>query len=158
MQEQKRQSQSSTVLNLLLKEKRTTENSIKNIMIAIENGGTSNTVMKRMGELENHQSELEKQIIIEKSKKASILSEEQIKEYYTQALQLEPKILINYLVKQITLFDDKIQIQFNSPIPTSPDNDNRDLFLFSKKIKVTFKIPFFRTNLMKYDFNIEIYV
>ena len=157
MQEQERQSQSNTVLNLLIKEKRITENSINNIMMAIENGGTSNTVMKRMRDLESRQEELEKQIIIEKSKKASLLTEEQIKEFYTQALQLEPKLLINYLIKQIVLFDDKIQIQFNSPIQTSPDNDNRGLFLFSKKITVAFKIPF-RTNLMKYDFDIEIYV
>lgn len=157
MKEQERQSQAIIVLNLLLKEKRTTENSINNIMNAIENGGTSNTAMKRMRELESRQSELERQIIIERSKKASMLNKEQIKEFYTQALLLEPKLLINYLIKQIVLFDDKIQIQFNSPILTSPDNDSRGLFLFSKKITFAFKIPF-RTNLMKCDFNIEIYV
>lgn len=157
MKEQERQSQANVVLNLLLKEKRTTENSINNIMNAIENGGTSNTAMKRMRELESRQSELERQIVIERSKKASMLNKDQIKEFYTQALLLEPKLLINYLVMQIVLFDDKIQIQFNSPIPTSPDNDNRGFSLCSKKVKVAFKVPF-RTNLLKYEFDIEIFV
>lgn len=83
-------------------------------MTAIENGGTSNTAMKRLRELESRQSELEKQIAVEKSKTAVQLTEKQIHEYYSQALALEPKLLINYLVKQITLYDDKIEIQFNT--------------------------------------------
>ena len=64
MQEQEKQSQAHTVLNLLFKEQRTTENAIQNIMTAIENGGTADTVMKRMRELEKRQSELEKQIAL----------------------------------------------------------------------------------------------
>ena len=48
-------------------------------MTAIENGGTTNTVMKRMRELENRLNELEKQIAIEKSKTAVMLNKDQIK-------------------------------------------------------------------------------
>lgn len=157
MQEQERQAQGNVVLNLLLKEQRTTDNSINNIMTAIENGGTSNTVMKRLRELESKQENLQRQIIIERSKMTVQLSETQIKEFYTQALLLEPKLLINYLVKQIILFDDKIQIIYNSPIKQSPDNDNRGFFLCSKTVKLSFKVPF-RTNLMQYEFEIEMYV
>ena len=156
MQEQERQSQANVVLNLLLKEQRTTENSINNIMTAIENGGTTNTVMKRMRELEARQSELEKQILIEKSKTAVQVSETQIREFYGKALALEPKLLINLLVKQIVLFDDKIQIQYNSPIKQSPDNI-RGFLLCTKMVKLSFKVPF-RINLMRYEFEIETYV
>lgn len=59
--------------------------------------------MKRLRELENRQSELEKQIAVEKSKTAVQLTEKQICEFYSQALALEPKLLINYLVKQNAL-------------------------------------------------------
>ncbi len=158
MQEQERQAQANIVLNLLLKEQRQTENAIQNIMTAIENGGTTNTVMKRMRELETRQSELEKQIAIEKSKTAVLLTETQIREFYVQALKLEPKLLINYIVKQVILFDDKIQIQFNSPIKISPDDKNRQGFsLFSKTVKLAYKIPH-RANIMKLEFTIEIYI
>ena len=156
MKEQERQSQANVVLNLLLKEQRTTENSINNIMTAIENGGTTNTVMKRMRELEARQSEIEKQILIEKSKTAVQVSEAQIREFYSKALALEPKLLINLLVKQITLFDDKIQIQYNSPIKQSPDNI-RGFLLCTKTVKLSFKVPF-RINLMRYEFDVEMYV
>lgn len=158
MREQERQAQANIVLNLLVKEQRTTENSIANIMSAIENGGTSNTIMKRLRELEIRQEELERQILIEKSKTTVQLTEKQIREFYTQALSLEPKLLINYLVKQITLYDDKIEIQFNAPIKVSPDDESRRGFLFySKTVKLSYKVPF-RTNLIKYEFEIEMYV
>ncbi len=157
MHEQERQAQANVVLNLLLKEQRTTENAIQNIMTAIENGGTTNTVMKRMRELETRKSELEKQIAIEKSKTVAMLDKDQIKAFYIEALRLEPKFLINSLVKQIILFDDKIQIIYNSPIMQSPDNDNRDFLICSKTVKLSFKVPF-RTNLMQYEFEIEMYV
>lgn len=158
MQEQERQAQANIVLNLLCKEQRQTENAIQNIMTAIENGGTSNTAMKRLRELENRQSELEKQIAVEKSKTAVQLTEKQIREFYNQALVLEPKLLINYLVKQITLYDDKIEIQFNAPIKVSPDDEScRGFSLCSKTIKLAYKVPQ-RRNIVKLEFAIDIYV
>ncbi len=155
MQEQQRQAQANVVLNLLLKEQRTTENAINNIMTAIENGGTTNTAMKRMRELEARQAELERQILIEKSKTAVQLTEAQIKDFYLQALALEPKLLISYLVKQIVLFDDRIEIQFNSPIMESPDS--RGFLLCEKSIKLAYKVPH-RAEITKLEFQIELYV
>ena len=158
MREQERQAQANIVLNLLLKEQRQTQNAIQNIMTAIENGGTSNTAMKRLRELEDRQNELERQILIEKSKTASQLTEKQIREFYSQALALEPKLLINYLIKQVTLYDDKIEIQFNAPINISPDDESRRGFsLCSKTVKLSFKVPF-RANLAKYEFEVAIYL
>ena len=120
--EQQRQAQCNTALNLLLKEKRNAENSIDNIMSAIENGGTSNTAMKRLRELESRVETLDKQITIERSKVAVMLTETDIREYYAKALRLEPQMLVNYLVKEIVLFDDKIEIHYNSPITNCPDD------------------------------------
>lgn len=156
MREQERRAQANIVLSLLLKEQRQTENAIQNIMTAIENGGTTNTVMKRMRELEARQAELKRQILIEKSKTATQLSETQIREFYTKALALEPKVLINYLIKQITLYDDRIEIEYNSPIKQSPDNDNRGFLICSKTVKLSFKAER-RAFLTHYEFEIEIY-
>ena len=158
MFEQEQQAQSNTVLNLLLREQRSTESAIRNIMVAIEKGVITNTTTKRLKELEIKQEDLEKQILIEKSKSIVMLSESDIREFYLQALRLEPKMLINALVKQITLFDDKIQIQFNSPIKISPDDENRRGFTISTKvIKFAYKIPH-RSKLAKFEFTIEIFI
>lgn len=157
MQEQQRQSQTNFALNIMLKEQRQNATAISNIMTAIENGGTTNTITKRLRDLETRQDELQRKILIEKGKTTILLSEAQIREFYTRALTLEPKLLINHLIKQIVLFDDKIQIYFNSPIQPSPDNENRDFLLCLKTVRLPFKVPF-KTNIINYEFKISIYV
>ena len=58
----------------------------------------------------------------EKFRKTAVkVSEQDIREFYEQALREEPKKLINCLVKEIVLFDDRMEICFNSPIKKSPD-------------------------------------
>lgn len=111
----------NSVLTRLVKEQRQTENAIQNIMSAIENGGTSNTAMKRLRELETKQSELEKQIRIEKAQSAFKLSKQEITDYYKHGLEQSPQMLINLLIKEIQLFDDKMIIVYNSPKTMSLD-------------------------------------
>lgn len=108
-------------LSLLLKEQRQTETALNNLVAAIERGILSNTTNKRLHELESRQEELERLILIEKSKTAVKVSEQDIREFYEQALREEPKKLINCQIKEIVLFDDRMEIYFNSPIKKSPD-------------------------------------
>lgn len=58
-------------LSLLLKEQRQTETALNNLVAAIERGILSNTTNKRLRELESRQEELERLILIEKSKPPS---------------------------------------------------------------------------------------
>lgn len=132
---QEQQAKGTPVLNMLTKEKRQTENAIKNIMTAIEKGVITNTTAKRLKELEEQQENLERQIPIERSKTAVKLSESDMKQFYIQALKLEPQMLINYLIKEIVLFDDKIEIHYNSPIRISPD-DSQGFSFYSKTIQI----------------------
>ena len=52
-----------------------------------------------------------------------------------QALKLEPKLLIDYVIKEIRVYEDKLEIIFNSPIKRSPDN-NQGFFLFTFNSKL----------------------
>lgn len=145
-------------LKMLSNEKSRIDRALDNLVTAIENGITSNTTNKRLHDLEKQQEELERQILIERSKTAVKLNERDIRQYYEQALRLEMPMLINFLVKEIVLYNDKIEIYFNTPIKTSPDDESRRGFsLCSKTVKLSFKVPF-RTNLMKYKFEIKMYV
>lgn len=76
-------------------------------------------------------------ILIERSKTVVKLTEWDIREYYEQALKSEPQIIINFLIKEILLFDDKIEIHYNCPIKISPDDDNQDFSFYSKTVKLT---------------------
>lgn len=50
------------------------------------------------------------------------LSESEQKAFYVSILKLEPLLLINYLVDEIILYNDRIEIRFISPITKSPDD------------------------------------
>ena len=78
------------------------------------------------------QQELEKQIEIEKARRIVILSKAELRTYYKEALLLEGKMLINYMVKEITLYNDRVVITFNSPLRTSPD-DSQDFSFYEEE-------------------------
>lgn len=143
---QDEQIKESSILTSLYKEKTKNETMLNNVMSAIEQGIINTTTNKRMRELESAIDELEKQILIEKSKTRIKLSREDIQEFYKEALKLESKLLINYIVKEIIVYDDKIQIQFNTPLRTSPTDTTCSFFTEHKKIPCKYLNDFtFRT-------------
>lgn len=140
MQMQEQQAKEASALNMILKEKRQTDTALNNLMAAIEQGIISNTTNKRLHELESKQEELERQMLIEKNKLALQLSEDTVRKFYTDALKAEPKLLIDCLIKEIILYDDKIEIYFNSPIKISPD-ESQGFTFYTENIKITYKDP-----------------
>lgn len=127
---QNNQVECNTLLQTLKKEKSKLNSSLENIMNAIECGVFNNTTNKRMKEIEERLKEIEHQILIEKNKEDIKLTESDIKKYYQLALTKESKVLVDYLIKEIKLFDDKIEITLNNPL-RSPDNQG---FSFYKKL------------------------
>ena len=156
IQIQKSNSSGSSLLDNLIKEYSSTENSLNNIMTAVEHGIINNTTNKRMKELENQLEELDRQILLEKSKQSFEISKQDLEQFFIQALKLEPKLLIDYLVKEIKVYEDKLEIFFNSPIIKSPEN-NQGFFLFT----FNSKLPKFIQNKEKpimLDIQIKVYI
>ena len=127
-------------LNLMLHEQRQTKISLDNIVKAIEKGIVSETTNARLHELENRLRELEEIIAAEKNKYCTRISEEDIRAYYISAIKSQPKLLIDLLVKQIVLYDDKIEIHFKNPLPQSPD-DNRGFSFWEVNTRLPYIIP-----------------
>ena len=92
----------------------------------------NNTTQLRMQELEQRQKDLEEQIMIESNKYESKITEAEFKKYYKDALKLKIDSLIVVLIKEIILYNDKINIVLNSPLKTSPENDRDLLFLYTE--------------------------
>ena len=129
---QAKQIEEQAAVNLLAKELRQVEHSLDNIIAAIEKGIVSLTTNKRLHKLETRQQELLRQIEIEKAKSIVILTKAELRTYYKEALLLEGKLLINYMVKEITLYNDRVVITFNSPLRTSPD-DSQDFSFYEEE-------------------------
>ena len=118
---QKSQIKANSTLSILEREQKQNESAMANIMTAVERGFYTAAANKRMKELEERQEELERLIIIERSKMQVKISEKEIRAYYESALLQEPQMLINFLIREIIVFDDEIHIYFNNPLQTGPD-------------------------------------
>ena len=126
----------NSVITMLEKNKKQAETALNNIVKAIEQGIVNNTTSKRMQELEKLIQEIDKQIFTEKSKSDIIISEETIRQFYKEALLLEPQILIDTLIHHIKCFNDKLEITFNTPIKKSLDTTNLGpFFIFETTMK-----------------------
>jgi len=125
----------NSTLNILAKSKKQAEMTLNNIMKAVEQGVVNKTTNKRMQELEQQIDELDKQMLVERSKTTTKISEQDIKEFYKEALLQEPLILIDILVKEIKVFNDRFEITFNSPIIKSPDTKQGSFLTLKTKMK-----------------------
>lgn len=134
---QQRNLKTNSTLLALQKEQREIETAIDNTMKAIAQGIITKSTAQYLKSYEERQEEIAKLITIEQSKETILITEKEIRKYYEEALKLEPQMLINYLIKEIILFDNRIDIIYNSPIKTtnSPD-ENQGFSFYSKSVKL----------------------
>lgn len=135
MQRQEKSIRENSSLSLLIKQKKQVDISIDNIVAAIERGIVTNATNARLQSLETQQQELERQILIEQSKQSVKLSATDIKQFYASVLNENSKILINLLIEKIILFDDKVEIYFNTPIK-NPNDTHSGFILYSKVVEM----------------------
>lgn len=135
-QEQLLQRTDNTALQNLEKELRQVQFALDNIMKAIENGIYTSTTADRLKELENKKQDLVQSIATERTEKQTSLSENEIRQFYELALQKEGYVLIRYLVKQVIVYNDKIEIEYNTPTKKSPDDENQGFLFYNETVKV----------------------
>lgn len=139
LKEQDDSLKSNSTLTMLRNEKAGIDKSLDNLVAALESGIVSKTTNKRLQDLERQQSELERQIQLEQSKQTVTLSGAEIRSFYEQALRLNPQMLLSCLVKEIVLYDDRMEIYYNTPLKEGPD-DNRGFLFYSGSGTMLMKI------------------
>lgn len=87
---QEKQAKDNPDLNNYKNEKNQVEVSLGNLLKAIEAGVISNTTTKRLHELEERLTELERKILIEECKKSMVLDRQEIDAYYVKPWRLIP--------------------------------------------------------------------
>ena len=114
------------------------------------------TLTERLRELEKRQSEIEGQILIEKSKTEITVTESQIRKFYNDALSNNSKMMVDLLIKVIILYDDKIEIFFKTPLTRGSDDDRGFSFAI-KKIGITYDVPQRKTPVsLRFDISLQI--
>lgn len=131
MKKQEELATNRTTVAILTRQKVDLETSLDNVMKAVEKGVVTNTTTKRILELESKIAEAEQKLLIEKTKTVSIIPREDIERYIRQALKLEPKLLLNTLIREVKIFNERIEIYYNYSTAKGPD-ESRD-FSFYKR-------------------------
>ena len=126
---QEQQQSSNQELVIMQKQKKQLESILENLVRAIEQGVITKTTTERIKTTEDKIAALDQQILIEQNKSNSKITENEIREYYNKALSRKIPFLINILIKEIKLYDDKMEITLYSPIKKSPD-DNQGLLFY----------------------------
>ena len=137
----------NVILNQLYKEQKQAQLALDNIMKAIERGVINKTTNNRMIELENNIENYNNQILIEKSKMAVKLTEKEIYDYYSQALNQDPLAIISYFVDRIKLYNDHFEIKLNTPIYKSPDTQGFCILSKFKKLSYNYDEIFVKITL-----------
>ena len=82
--------------------------------------------------MDEQKTELSNKIALEKSKTKLLIKREDIFEYFHAAIKKEPRQLISTLVKEVVLYNDKIEIHYNYTESKDPDGDDRRDFVFDE--------------------------
>ena len=140
-------------LNALKNELQRTNTAISNIMIAIEKGILTETTKYRLEELEKEKKDLQEKLVIEQSKERYELTKEDIHNFFKYTMNKCPDRAIEIFIKQIKVYDDKIEIYLNYSInqPQTSERTSKKLFIITHTTQRTFKGGTTRTYTKTYD-------
>ena len=102
-----------SLLNILKSQKQEVKNAINNLISCLEKGIVTESTKTRICELEAQLASIENKISIKESKEESKISKGEIIKYLRTSLKKEPQQIIRLLVKEVVLYDNKIEIYYN---------------------------------------------
>ena len=115
------------------------ESSISNILSAVDKGIITSSTKTHLEELENKKKEISEQIAIEATKERMKLTREDVVKYMKTAITKSPKQMIDLVVKNIILYNDKLEIFFK--YNRKQEESNEKTIVYSSQQDITVGIP-----------------
>lgn len=150
-----------TVINLLESQKAEIQTSIDNLVRCMEKGIITNSTKTRIEELEHELEEINLKIAKEKSYRRSLITKEDIISFVKTSLKKNPQTMIKYLIKEIVLYDDKIEIYYNytdSYKKGPDDNEHQGLCIYEDIFGMMIENNTFKHDLYSICFDVKCYV
>lgn len=126
--------QNQSILNILQQEQDKIIKAKHNIIAAIEQGIITPTTKERLQELEKQQEELSEKILVEQANAKTAIKKSDIMTFIKKALHNNAEHIIDLIVKQVVLFDDKVVIKCN--FSDSNNNEYMDIPIYSTTTKL----------------------
>ncbi len=130
----------TSIHNLLVAEQQETRKALDNMLRAVEQGIITTSTKQRIEELEAKLDVIAGKIAFEEAKNKVILTKTDIKRFFNKAIRKEPLQMIRLLIKEIILYDDRIEIYYNYIDKNRPDEISHQAFSFySEEIPYEYK-------------------
>ena len=127
----KLRAETDSVLSLLNKEMAQIESSIANLLKALEQGIVTQSTKSRLEELEAQRTELEQKIAVRNANARIKLSKQEITKFIAKAMRKEAALMIRMLIKEVVIYNDKIEIYYRYTDSKRPDEeDAHQVFCF----------------------------
>ena len=121
----------TSVIHILEAERDKIRKALDNMLSAVEQGIITSSTKQRIEELEAALEVAEGKVLVEKSKNKVQLTPADIKKFILKALKKEPRLMIKTLVKEVILYDDKVEVYYNCIDKKKPDDlDHRAFCIY----------------------------
>ena len=129
--------QNNDIIKALLEEKKKCQRQLDNIMEAVEKGIFTDSVKERIASYEAQLAALNNKISEKGSEARKSLSKDDIRKKLNEVIRKEPAQIIRLLIKQIVVYEDKVEIYFYHTDKNGPDEDSHQAICFySERIKL----------------------
>lgn len=146
-------------LSILAKEKMEYQKSIDNLISCMEKGIVTNSTKKRLEDLELIVEQIDEKMAIEKTKQKVQITRDDIFKFIKTALKKSPQLMIKLLVKNIILYDDKMEITYNYVDKKYlDDNEHKPFELKTENFETTINNTKFNQPPTKIELEIKSYI
>ena len=126
-----KRAQTNNTLLILQKELDDCQKALDNLMRAMEQGIITATTKERLEELEGRREEIKSRLLVEDTKEKVKISKPEILKFINKAIREEPAQMLRLLIKRIVLYDDRIEVYYNTTERKRPDEeDTHQVFCF----------------------------
>ncbi len=148
----------TSVIHILEAERDKIRKALDNMLTAVEQGIITSSTKQRIEELEAALEVAEGKVLVEKSKNKVQLTPADIKKFILKALKKEPRLMIKTLVKEVILYDDKVEIYYNCIDKKKPDDlDHQAFGIYRQNCDIVPKEFGLSQNVSKCTFVLELY-
>ncbi len=158
LEQNKKMLADNSVLNLLTDEYKETEKSLNNLIKAMEQGIFTQSTKDRLERLEEKKTELNIKITIEKARAETALTKEQILEYLKSSIKLQPKLMLDYFIEKVILYNDKIEIHCKYTDNPDGTDDHRDFIFYTTNYSVKIDCHTFGGKLKNITYQMQLFI
>ena len=117
-------------MNILIANRDRIKKALDNVMAAVEQGIVTATTKQRIEELEQEYDVAQAKVVVEENKNQLKLTPNDVRKYILKCLKKEPRYMLKAFIKEIIVYNDKVEIYFNYIDSKRPDDLEHQAFSF----------------------------